>query len=274
MKVILITQHSSEYYSNSEIEWSCNEKREPAISMPLDQKPAPATEQIIIFVVYTIGAYPCQATKVKPKKRIHRQEFSFCDEITQWIRQEMKWKKEKDANKSEVSTVFQIALKHNIPTSLEVKVGHEITTGTGPKKKIAKRNASEAMLLQLGYKPSSSTSRTARNVQLNILAAWIFGMSKKLCAGSLSTKEKVEQNLCGKWLNSLESVTYNILEEPLLLNSTEVIIAVKYDHTKANPQKDTFICRLVMPLQASITQGVMLCGPSSHISPLKKEQNK
>ncbi|KAM6456683.1 double-stranded RNA-binding protein Staufen homolog 2 isoform 3-T3 [Liasis olivaceus] len=38
---------------------------------------------------------------------------------------------------------------------MQVKVGHEITTGTGPNKKIAKRNAAEAMLLQLGYKASS-----------------------------------------------------------------------------------------------------------------------
>ncbi|KAJ7338925.1 hypothetical protein JRQ81_012827 [Phrynocephalus forsythii] len=38
---------------------------------------------------------------------------------------------------------------------MQVKVGNEITTGTGPNKKIAKRNAAEAMLLQLGYKASS-----------------------------------------------------------------------------------------------------------------------
>ncbi|XP_044279867.1 double-stranded RNA-binding protein Staufen homolog 2 isoform X3 [Varanus komodoensis] len=38
---------------------------------------------------------------------------------------------------------------------IQVKVGNEITTGTGPNKKIAKRNAAEAMLLQLGYKASS-----------------------------------------------------------------------------------------------------------------------
>lgn len=37
----------------------------------------------------------------------------------------------------------------------KVKVGNEITTGTGPNKKIAKRNAAEAMLLQLGYKAST-----------------------------------------------------------------------------------------------------------------------
>ncbi|XP_034981842.1 double-stranded RNA-binding protein Staufen homolog 2 isoform X1 [Zootoca vivipara] len=39
---------------------------------------------------------------------------------------------------------------------MQVKVGNEITTGTGPNKKIAKRNAAEAILLQLGYKASSS----------------------------------------------------------------------------------------------------------------------
>ncbi|XP_055490462.1 double-stranded RNA-binding protein Staufen homolog 2 isoform X5 [Leucoraja erinacea] len=35
---------------------------------------------------------------------------------------------------------------------LKVKVGIEMTTGTGPNKKVAKRNATEVMLLQLGYK--------------------------------------------------------------------------------------------------------------------------
>ncbi|XP_048363488.1 double-stranded RNA-binding protein Staufen homolog 2 isoform X4 [Sphaerodactylus townsendi] len=37
---------------------------------------------------------------------------------------------------------------------MQVNVGNDITTGTGPNKKIAKRNAAEAMLLQLGYKAS------------------------------------------------------------------------------------------------------------------------
>uniref|UniRef100_A0A8D0HRW8 Double-stranded RNA-binding protein Staufen homolog 2 n=1 Tax=Sphenodon punctatus TaxID=8508 RepID=A0A8D0HRW8_SPHPU len=37
---------------------------------------------------------------------------------------------------------------------MQVKVCGEVTTGTGPNKKIAKRNAAEAMLLQLGYKAS------------------------------------------------------------------------------------------------------------------------
>lgn len=49
-------------------------------------------------------------------------------------------------------TVFEILLLFSI---FEVKVGTEVTTGTGPNKKIAKRNAAEAMLLQLGYKAST-----------------------------------------------------------------------------------------------------------------------
>ncbi|XP_078396449.1 double-stranded RNA-binding protein Staufen homolog 2 isoform X3 [Cetorhinus maximus] len=40
---------------------------------------------------------------------------------------------------------------------LKVKVGTEMATGTGPNKKVAKRNAAEAMLLQLGYKASIPT---------------------------------------------------------------------------------------------------------------------
>ncbi|MEE6463725.1 hypothetical protein FKM82_006032 [Ascaphus truei] len=38
---------------------------------------------------------------------------------------------------------------------MQVKVGDQTATGTGPNKKTAKRNAAEAMLLQLGYKSSS-----------------------------------------------------------------------------------------------------------------------
>ncbi|XP_028924825.1 double-stranded RNA-binding protein Staufen homolog 2 isoform X1 [Ornithorhynchus anatinus] len=38
---------------------------------------------------------------------------------------------------------------------MQVKVGKEIATGTGPNKKIAKRNAAEAMLLHLGYRAST-----------------------------------------------------------------------------------------------------------------------
>ncbi|XP_032615742.1 double-stranded RNA-binding protein Staufen homolog 2 isoform X3 [Hylobates moloch] len=39
---------------------------------------------------------------------------------------------------------------------MQVKVGNEVATGTGPNKKIAKKNAAEAMLLQLGYKASTN----------------------------------------------------------------------------------------------------------------------
>ncbi|XP_061615106.1 double-stranded RNA-binding protein Staufen homolog 2 isoform X1 [Phyllopteryx taeniolatus] len=38
---------------------------------------------------------------------------------------------------------------------MQVKVNTEVATGTGPNKKVAKRNAAEAMLLKLGYKAST-----------------------------------------------------------------------------------------------------------------------
>uniref|UniRef100_A0A8C6UB44 Double-stranded RNA-binding protein Staufen homolog 2 n=1 Tax=Neogobius melanostomus TaxID=47308 RepID=A0A8C6UB44_9GOBI len=41
---------------------------------------------------------------------------------------------------------------------MQVKVNNEVATGTGPNKKVAKRNAAEAMLLQLGYKASTVTT--------------------------------------------------------------------------------------------------------------------
>ncbi|NWI25636.1 STAU2 protein, partial [Sula dactylatra] len=50
---------------------------------------------------------------------------------------------------------------------MQVKVGNEITTGTGPNKKIAKRNAAEAMLLQLGYKASTPLPDQPEKVRTN-----------------------------------------------------------------------------------------------------------
>lgn len=43
---------------------------------------------------------------------------------------------------------------------MQVKVNNEVATGTGPNKKVAKRNAAEAMLLQLGYKASTVLQNT------------------------------------------------------------------------------------------------------------------
>ena len=43
---------------------------------------------------------------------------------------------------------------------VQVKVNNEVATGTGPNKKVAKRNAAEAMLLQLGYKASTVPQNT------------------------------------------------------------------------------------------------------------------
>ncbi|KAJ8336952.1 hypothetical protein SKAU_G00381720 [Synaphobranchus kaupii] len=42
---------------------------------------------------------------------------------------------------------------------MQVKVGSEVATGTGPNKKVSKRNAAEAMLLQLGYRASASPTQ-------------------------------------------------------------------------------------------------------------------
>lgn len=57
-------------------------------------------------------------------------------------------------------------LTHNIDLFLhlcisQVKVNTEVSTGTGPNKKVAKRNAAEAMLLQLGYKASTVSQNVA-----------------------------------------------------------------------------------------------------------------
>lgn len=64
---------------------------------------------------------------------------------------------------------------------VQVKVNNEVATGTGPNKKVAKRNAAEAMLLQLGYKASTVLQNTAEvwtplpfsTLHMSIAVKWI-----------------------------------------------------------------------------------------------------
>lgn len=48
-------------------------------------------------------------------------------------------------------------------------MGSEVATGTGPNKKIAKKNAAEAMLLQLGYKASTSLQDQLDKVRVKFI---------------------------------------------------------------------------------------------------------
>ncbi|KAM3841844.1 LOW QUALITY PROTEIN: double-stranded RNA-binding protein Staufen homolog 2 [Vipera latastei] len=208
------------------------ERQEPAISVPLNQKPVPSRANYIFC-----GMYDRRYHYPMPKVfyvQLTRGEHAFFGEGKTLH------------NASEISTIFQIALKHNMPASFEwsphmksfvtqvsvgdfsggdgnskqfskkyaaiivlqelqklslllVKVGHEITTGTGPKKKIAKRNASEAMLLQLGYKASSllqeqpemriSCNKTSPSASINYLTSKEMSQTS-ICFFSISPATK------------------------------------------------------------------------------------
>uniref|UniRef100_A0A3P9I7S5 Double-stranded RNA-binding protein Staufen homolog 2 n=2 Tax=Oryzias latipes TaxID=8090 RepID=A0A3P9I7S5_ORYLA len=62
--------------------------------------------------------------------------------------------------KKEKEPEYQLLSERGIPRRrefvMQVKVNNEVATGAGPNKKVAKRNAAEAMLLQLGYKASTA----------------------------------------------------------------------------------------------------------------------
>ena len=77
----------------------------------------------------------------------------------------------------------------------KVKVGNEITTGTGPNKKIAKRNAAEAMLLQLGYKASTPLQDQQEKVRTNCYDAHILPLSRFLSCISESFSKNKSLNL-------------------------------------------------------------------------------
>lgn len=54
-----------------------------------------------------------------------------------------------------MSSISWLSVHAFASVHMQVKVNNEVATGTGPNKKVAKRNAAEAMLLQLGYKAST-----------------------------------------------------------------------------------------------------------------------
>uniref|UniRef100_A0A3B3U119 Staufen double-stranded RNA binding protein 2 n=1 Tax=Poecilia latipinna TaxID=48699 RepID=A0A3B3U119_9TELE len=65
--------------------------------------------------------------------------------------------------KKEKEPEYQLLSERGMPRRrefvMQVKVNNEVATGTGPNKKVAKRNAAEAMLLQLGYKASTMDNK-------------------------------------------------------------------------------------------------------------------
>lgn len=66
-----------------------------------------------------------------------------------------------------------------VPNLSQVKVGDLVCKGTGPNKKLAKRAAADAMLLELGYSrpPPGTTKPSNGKEQRKVRALWpsIFG---------------------------------------------------------------------------------------------------
>uniref|UniRef100_A0A8C7YTQ7 Double-stranded RNA-binding protein Staufen homolog 2 n=1 Tax=Oryzias sinensis TaxID=183150 RepID=A0A8C7YTQ7_9TELE len=73
--------------------------------------------------------------------------------------------------KKEKEPEYQLLSERGIPRRrefvMQVKVNNEVATGAGPNKKVAKRNAAEAMLLQLGYKASTAPQNPTEVRTLN-----------------------------------------------------------------------------------------------------------
>lgn len=67
---------------------------------------------------------------------------------------------------------------------VQVKVNNELATGTGPNKKVAKRNAAEAMLLQLGYKASTVPQNTNEVQTLFLLLTTAYISYLSLCVSA------------------------------------------------------------------------------------------
>ncbi|CAH6777238.1 Stau2 [Phodopus roborovskii] len=97
---------------------------------------------------------------------------------------------------------------------MQVKVGNEVATGTGPNKKIAKKNAAEAMLLQLGYKASSSLQD-----QLDKMEASRHRVTSGTSLGYLSPKD-MNQPSSSFFSMSPSSTSSATVARELLINGT------------------------------------------------------
>uniref|UniRef100_A0A672LL36 Double-stranded RNA-binding protein Staufen homolog 2 n=1 Tax=Sinocyclocheilus grahami TaxID=75366 RepID=A0A672LL36_SINGR len=117
---------------------------------------------------------------------------------------------------------------------MQVKVGSEVTTGTGPNKKVAKRNAAEAMLLQLGYKASTPLQNTLeKGKKRNEAQKGILHLSPDVyqemeasrnkgvpgAPGNYMTPKDIDQGSTGPFFNPSVGSTATIARE-LLLSGT------------------------------------------------------
>uniref|UniRef100_A0A672LIS0 Double-stranded RNA-binding protein Staufen homolog 2 n=1 Tax=Sinocyclocheilus grahami TaxID=75366 RepID=A0A672LIS0_SINGR len=112
---------------------------------------------------------------------------------------------------------------------MQVKVGSEVTTGTGPNKKVAKRNAAEAMLLQLGYKASTPLQNTLEKVTQKGILHLSPDVYQEMEAsrnkgvpgapGNYMTPKDIDQGSTGPFFNPSVGSTATIARE-LLLSGT------------------------------------------------------
>ncbi|KAF5901201.1 double-stranded RNA-binding protein Staufen 2 isoform X1, partial [Clarias magur] len=152
---------------------------------------------------------------------------------------------------------------------MQVKVGEEVTPGTGSNKKVAKRAAAEAMLLHLGYKASTPIQNTQEkphmdNKNWNGQRATFTEASTNTQKGILHLSPDVYQEMEASRnkggtapsvtpMTPVTSVTYmnpkEVSPAPFYNNSASKTAAIARELLSKTPKTPTIPCSSVQPSQ-------------------------
>lgn len=127
----------------------------------------------------------------------------------------------------------------------QVKVNGEVASGTGPNKKVAKQNAAEAMLLQLGYK-ASTVSQNPTEVLLFLSGEvfWFCVFEQNVLLHLALIRDRLNLHTC------------NLSQNPFLISG-------RCCHSIP------FLTHVVLTLYLHCTYTPFLIAPSFHIAPFK-----
>ncbi|XP_060755932.1 double-stranded RNA-binding protein Staufen homolog 2 isoform X5 [Neoarius graeffei] len=160
----------------------------------------------------------------------------------------------------------KVHYKKRPKTILKVKVGDEVTSGTGSNKKVAKRAAAEAMLLHLGYRASTPIQNTQEkphmdNKSWNGQRATFPEASTNTQKGILHLSPDVYQEMeasrnkggTAPSVTPMTPVTYlnpkEVSQAPFYNNSASKTAAIARELLSKTPKTPAIPCSSVQPSQ-------------------------
>ncbi|NWX57888.1 STAU2 protein, partial [Promerops cafer] len=157
---------------------------------------------------------------------------------------------------------------------MQVKVGNDITTGTGPNKKIAKRNAAEAMLLQLGYKASTplqdQTEKLGENKSWNGQNVGFPEPTSNTPKGILHLSPDVYQEMEASRNKSAPGTTVSYLSSKEMSQTSSSFFSISPANSTATIARELLMNGTSPTAEAIGLKGISPASPCSTVQPSKQ----